>query len=51
VVVWALTYAYSAVFFYMLGTQSLGLVVLGVVWSGIEMIVASSVGAYLYKEA
>ena len=35
----------------MLGMQSMGLVVLGVVWSAIEMIVASSVGAYLYKEA
>jgi len=51
VIVWALTYAYASVFFYMLGMQSLGLVVLGVVWSAIEMIVASSVGAYLYKEA
>lgn len=51
VVVWALSYAYASVFFYMLGMQSLGLVVLGVVWSAIEMIVASSVGAYLYKEA
>ena len=49
--VWALSYLYASVFFYMLGTQSLGLVVLGVVWSGVEMIIASSVGAYLYKEA
>ena len=48
--VWALSYAYSGVFFYMLGTQSLGLVVLGVVWSAIEMIIASSVGGYLYTE-
>ncbi len=49
-VVWALSYLYASVFFYMLGTQSLGLVLLSVVWSGIEMIVASSVGAYLYTE-
>jgi hypothetical protein len=51
VFVWALSYLYASVFFYMLGTQSLGLVVLGVVWSGVEMIIASSVGAYLYSEA
>ena len=51
VVVWALSYLYASIFFYMLGTQSLGLVVLGVVWSGVEMIIASSVGAYLYTEA
>ena len=49
-VVWALSYLYASIFFYMLGTQSLGLVVLGVVWSGVEMIIASSVGAYLYTE-
>ena len=51
VLVWALSYLYASIFFYMLGTQSLGLVVLGVVWSGVEMIIASSVGAYLYTEA
>lgn len=50
-VVWALSYLYASVFFYMLGTQSLGLVVLGVVWSAIEMIIASAVGGYLYTEA
>ena len=50
-VVWALSYAYSGVFFYMLGTQSMELVLLGVVWSAIEMIIASSVGGYLYTEA
>jgi hypothetical protein len=49
--VWAMSYLYASVFFYMLGTQSMGLVLLGVVWSGIEMIVASSVGGFLYTEA
>ena len=49
-VVWALSYLYASVFFYMLGTQSLELVLLGVVWSAIEMIVASAVGGYLYTE-
>ncbi|HYB95308.1 MAG TPA: hypothetical protein VEC39_10065 [Vicinamibacterales bacterium] len=49
-IVWALTYLYSSVFFYMIGTQSLGLVLLTVVWSAIEMMVASAVGGYLYTE-
>lgn len=49
--VWALSYLYASVFFYMLGTQSMGLVLLGVVWSAVEMIIASAVGGYLYKEA
>ena len=49
--VWAMSYLYSGIFFYMLGTQSLGLVLLGIVWSGIEMLVASAVGGYLYTEA
>lgn len=46
VAVWAMSYLYAWVFFYMLGTQSLGLVALGVAWSAIEMIIASSVGVY-----
>lgn len=50
-VVWAMSYLYSSIFFYMIGTQSLGLVVLGVVWSAVEMIVAASVGGYLYTES
>jgi hypothetical protein len=29
----------------------MGLVLLGVVWSAVEMIIASAVGGYLYKEA
>ena len=49
--VWALSYLYASVFVYMLGTQSMGLVLLGVVWSAVEMIIASAVGGYLYKEA
>ncbi|MBM3806869.1 MAG: hypothetical protein FJW22_01605 [Acidimicrobiia bacterium] len=49
--VWAMSYLYSGVFFYMIGMQSLGLVLVTIVWSAIEMIVASSVGGYLYREA
>jgi hypothetical protein len=34
----------------LLGISSMGIVVLAVVWTAIEMIVASSVGGYLYRE-
>ncbi len=50
VVVWALTYLYSAIAFGVIGFSSMGMVVLGVVWSLVEMIVASAVGGYLYRE-
>lgn len=49
--VWAMSYLYSGVFFYIIGMQSLGLVLVTIVWSANEMIVASSVGGYLYREA
>jgi len=49
-VVWALSYLYLSIFYGVLGFQSMGLVVLGIVWSGVEMIVAASVGGYLYTE-
>jgi hypothetical protein len=50
IVVWALTYVYSGIAFGVLGVNSMGIVVLGVVWSLVEMIVASAVGGYLYSE-
>jgi hypothetical protein len=50
VVVWALTYLYSAIAFGVLGVNSMGIVVLGVVWGLVEMIFASAVGGYLYSE-
>lgn len=50
-VVWATTYLYSAIAFGVLGINSIGLVVLVIVWSLIEMIVASAAGAYFYSEA
>jgi hypothetical protein len=49
-VVWALTYLYMGLTMGVLGINSMGIVVLGIVWSAIEMIVASAVGGYLYKE-
>ena len=50
-VVWATTYLYSSIAFGVLGINSLGLVVLVIVWTLIEMIVASAAGAYFYYEA
>ena len=49
-VVWALSYLYTAITMGVLGIHSMGIVVLFVVWSAIEMIVAAAVGGYLYRE-
>jgi len=49
-VVWALSYLYTAITMGVLGINSMGIVVLVVVWSAIEMIVAAAVGGYLYRE-
>lgn len=49
-VVWSLSYLYSAITMGVLGINSMGIVVLVVVWSAIEMIVAAAVGGYLYRE-
>lgn len=50
VFVWALTYVYSGIALGVLGVNSMGIVVLGVVWGLVEMIIASAVGGYLYSE-
>jgi hypothetical protein len=49
-VIWALAYGYSSLMMGLFGISSMGIVVLGVVWTAIEMIVASSIGGYLYSE-
>jgi hypothetical protein len=46
-VVWALSYVFQAI----VGGQSLGSVVVIVAWTGVEMLIASSVGGYLYHES
>jgi hypothetical protein len=50
-VVWTLSYLYVAITMGVLGINSMGIVVLEIVWTAIEMIVASAVGAYLYQES
>ena len=49
-IVWTCSYLYSAVTTGTIGVHSMGLVVLIIVWSLIEMLVASAVGGYLYHE-
>ena len=49
--VWATTYLYSAIAFGVLGVNSMGLIIVSIVWTLIEMIVASAAGAYFYNEA
>ena len=46
-VVWALSYVFPAI----LGGESIGIVVVAIAWTGVEMIIASSVGGYLYHES
>lgn len=46
-VVWALSYVFQAI----VGGQSLGNVVVIIAWTGVEMLIASSVGGYLYHES
>ena len=50
-VVWALSYLYMAITMGVLGINSMATVLVGTVWTAIEMIVAASVGGYLYTEA
>ena len=51
VMVWACSYLYSSITTGAVGLHSMGLVVLIIVWSLIEMIVAAAVGGYLYNES
>jgi hypothetical protein len=49
--VWSSSYLYSAITAGTIGLHSMGLVVLIIVWSLVEMLVASAVGGYLYNES
>ena len=51
VFVWACTYLNISITFGVLGINSMALVVLSIIWTLVEMIVASSVGGYLYTES
>ena len=49
--VWAASYLYSAITAGAIGLHSMGVVVLIIVWSLVELLVASAVGGYLYNES
>jgi hypothetical protein len=49
--VWATSYLYSAITAGTIGLHSMGVVVLIIVWSLGELLVASAVGGYLYNES
>lgn len=49
--VWGSAYLYASILAGTIGLYSMGLIVLIIVWSLIEMIVASAVGGYLYNES
>ena len=49
--VWALSYLYCVDHLRRCSaSHSMGLVLLGIVWSAVEMLIASAVGGYLYTE-
>ena len=50
VFVWACSYLHASITMGVLGINSMELVVLSIVWTLVEMILAASVGGYLYKE-
>jgi hypothetical protein len=49
--VWAIGYLWCGLVLSLIGVQSWGLAILGIVWGLVEMVVASWVGGYLYSEA
>ena len=49
-VIWVLSYGYSSLLMGLLGVSSMGIVVLAIVWTAIEVIVAASVGGFMYNE-
>lgn len=48
--VWVLSTGYSALAFGVMGISSSGVIVISLAWTFVEMIIASTVGAYLYSE-
>ena len=50
-IVWACSYLYSAITLGTIGFQSMGLVVTIIIWSLVEMLIASAVGGYFYTES
>jgi hypothetical protein len=49
--VWASSYLYAAILGGTIGVYSMGLVLTIVIWSAVEMLIASAVGGYFYNES
>ncbi len=49
--VWSLSYLCTTITLGVIGVSSMGITVLVIAWTAVEMIVASAVGGYLYNEA
>jgi hypothetical protein len=49
--VWSSSYLYSAITAGTIGLHSMGLVIVIILWSLVEVLVASAVGGYLYNES
>lgn len=50
-VAWSLSYLCTTITLGVIGVSSMGITVLVIAWTAVEMIVASAVGGYLYNEA
>ena len=48
---WAASYLYAAILGGTIGLYSMGLVLTIIIWSAVEMLIASAVGGYFYNES
>ena len=48
---WASSYLYAAILGGTIGLYSMGLVLTIIIWSAVEMLIASAVGGYFYNES
>lgn len=49
-IVWTCSYLYSSIAIVTIGLHSMGLVLTVIIWSAMEMLIASAVGGYFYTE-
>jgi hypothetical protein len=49
--VWTCSYLYSAITVGTIGLHSMGVVLTVIIWSALEMLIASAVGGYFYTES
>ena len=49
-IVWTCSYLYSSIAIATIGLHSMGLILTIIIWSAMEMLIASAVGGYFYTE-